>query len=241
MPTRQLRHVAAWCCVIASAAAIVLALLSGLGRVDSDDRNHDGRPDTWRFYNARARLRHLAIDRNFDGRSDVREYYDGRGVLLRRESDRDFDDRVDLIEEFDPSTRERSRSVVDVDHDGIADLLVLFRSGAPEFSKWLNHRSPGGASLPVAPRRAGLERAATDHVAPLVGPPQSDLAIRAIQVSVESDEWAGLSTSGGLPNALHAGTGPDVSSSTLPTSGPPQASSALILPFSPRAPPLTLI
>src|SRR5882672_4543223 len=74
-------------------------------------------------------------DKNGDGRPDVHEYYQ-RGALVRRESDRNFNDRVDLVQEFDPATREHTRSVVDVDFDGRADLLVLFRDGQPVFSKW---------------------------------------------------------------------------------------------------------
>ena len=53
---------------------------------------------------------------------------------MRRDSDRDFNDRVDLVQEFDPTTHEHVRTVVDVDSDGTADLLVLFQDGRPVFS-----------------------------------------------------------------------------------------------------------
>jgi hypothetical protein len=100
--------------------------------IRTDDRNGDGRPDSWRTYDRHGQLVERAIDSNFDGRSDVHEYYT-RGELVRRESDRNFDDRIDLVEEFDTTTHEQVRSVADSDFDGTADVLVLFRAGRPVF------------------------------------------------------------------------------------------------------------
>ena len=123
-----------------------MSLWSRAGHVRTADQNGDGRLDIWRTYDRHGRLTQVAIDTNFDGRADVQEYYE-RGALVRRESDRDFNDRIDLVQEFDPTTRERARSVIDVDFDGSADLLVLFQSGQPVFSKWahLATRAPLGS------------------------------------------------------------------------------------------------
>jgi hypothetical protein len=104
-------------------------------RLDTADRNHDGRADRWQYYDSQNVLLRQSIDTNFDGRSDVQESFANRH-LVRRESDRNFDDRVDLIEEFDPASGEHTRSLVDVDFDGRADLLVLFAHGQPVFSEW---------------------------------------------------------------------------------------------------------
>src|SRR5215468_9686103 len=111
--------------------AAVLTLPKNAQYVRAEDRNGDGRPDEWRRYDGQGHLAQISVDSNFDGRSDVEEYYDSDGVLLRRESDRDFNGQIDLVEEFDPSTHERARSVVDVDYDGLADLLVFFHDGRP--------------------------------------------------------------------------------------------------------------
>src|ERR1700681_477964 len=119
-------------CAIACAAVAATWLWSPAAHVRSADRNGDGRPDIWRTYSRQGQLSYVAIDTNFDGRADVQEYYE-HGALVRRESDRDFNDRVDLVQEFDPTTQEHVRSVVDVDSDGTADLLVLFQDGQPVF------------------------------------------------------------------------------------------------------------
>src|SRR5262249_56592027 len=72
---------------------------------------------------------------------------------------RNLDDRIDLTEEFSAATGERTRSVVDVDFDGRADLLVLFADNQPVFSEWAPkdaqiHTTPNPvASLDVRERR----------------------------------------------------------------------------------------
>src|SRR5476651_100432 len=117
-------------CAVACAAAVAVWLRSPAGSVRTEDQNGDGRPDIWRVYDRQGQLSEVTVDTNFDGRSDVHEYYE-RSALVRRESDRDFNGRVDLVEEFEPTTHEHVRSVVDVDFDGTADLLVLFQGGQP--------------------------------------------------------------------------------------------------------------
>src|SRR5262249_39939648 len=138
---------------------------------------------------------------NFDGRPDIQEYYE-RGVLVRRESDRNFNGQADLIEEFDVETRGQTRSVVDLDFDGTADLLVLFRDGQPVFSK----RSGGASRQVTAARFAGAEPAATDLV-PLTDPFASDTAVRATHAWPNDVRCAGLAPSGALPVARFAKVG----------------------------------
>jgi len=157
--------------------------------VRTDDRNGDGRPDVWRTYDREGLVIEQAIDSNFDGRSDVHEYY-VRGALVHRESDRNFDDRVDLVEDFDATTHEHVRSVVDSDFDGTADLLVLFQAGRPVFSKW----------APRAQRTAGDfigTRTGPGDLAPLTDPFTNDLAFRGTPRSDETPDsvWTAV----GLP------------------------------------------
>lgn len=119
-------------------------------RVQIDDRNHDGRPDVWRFFDAQGRLTRIDIDTNFDGRPDQEEQYQ-QDALTRRTSDRNFDQRVDLVEDFDPATHQRIRSLVDVDFDGRGDLLVLFADGRPVHAEWAERAGPRTAMDSVVP------------------------------------------------------------------------------------------
>jgi hypothetical protein len=168
--------------------------------VRTEDQNHDGQADVWRTYDAEGRLSRVAIDTNFDGRSDVHEYYQ-RGVLVRRDSDRDFDDRVDLVEDFDPATREHTRSVVDVDDDGTADLLVLFQNRQPVFTAW-THSAVAVAPVPYSGlSHAVAQRSGADELRPLADPFRSAATVRSVLVRQRAG--VGLSTSGGLPSATH--------------------------------------
>ena len=105
-------------------------------RVRTVDRNHDGRPDEWRYYDAHKREVRVELDRNFDGTADeIDSFHNGR--LIERQLDRNFDHRIDLVETFD-GEREPVRTVVDVDFDGTADLLVVFRDGRPVATHYWN-------------------------------------------------------------------------------------------------------
>ena len=139
--------------------------------VQVDDSNHDGRPDVWRFYDPHGALTAIEIDSNFDGRSDRNEYYQ-EGAVARIELDRDFDGRVDVVQEFDTSSHDRVRSIVDTDADGVADLLVLFQHDRPVLTTWLT-------PTPADPRRESTLRAAT-VLTPLVDPFRTQATVRAL-------------------------------------------------------------
>jgi hypothetical protein len=195
----------------------------------------------WRRYDQRGQLAEVAIDTNFDGRSDIQEYYD-RGGLIRRESDRNFDDRVDLIEEFDQATHEQIKSVVDLDYDGSADLLVLFRDGRPVFAERANPRAmqlaQHGQDAAEDSERAG--RGAVDPLARLADPFRGDAAVRgAAAVSASADECLVPSTSGGLPVARVETVDPRVPSTRLLTTDVRTGARTSLLPRSPRGPPLS--
>jgi hypothetical protein len=159
--------------------------------VRTDDRNGDGRPDVWRTYDREGLVIEQAIDSNFDGRSDVHEYYVG-GALVHRESDRNFDDRVDLVEDFDATTHEHVRSVIDSDFDGTADLLVLFQGGRPVFSKWAPSARPTAMNVIVS-------RTGAHGLAPLTDPFTSDLAFRSTPRAEEAPDSVWLAV--GLPES----------------------------------------
>lgn len=188
------RGLIAFVCAAVVAAAASSALLM-TGHVQAEDRNHDGRSDLWRFYNGRGQLIRVAIDTNFDGRSDEQEYY-SRGVLVRRERDRNMDDRIDLIETFDAISHELTRTLVDVDFNGVADQLVLFRNGLPVYTEHLAPPSGKVRSNVVAVARSG--RDPQGQLLPLLDPSRGDAALTTI-AAPDSDSIVALASFIGLP------------------------------------------
>jgi hypothetical protein len=168
------------------AAILTTSLWPAAELIRTEDQNHDGRPDIWRFYDRHGQLTRVEIDTNFDGRSDHRDYYRD-GTLTRSESDRNFDNRIDLVEDFDRSGRQHLRSVVDANFDGAADLLVLFQDGRPIYSEWTTTpraRNAGftAASFGGADARYGLarpDRDATGPLTPLDDPFSASASLRA--------------------------------------------------------------
>jgi hypothetical protein len=225
------------CAVVCGATGTVAVVRQrSSGDIQTEDHNGDGRPDIWRVYDGLHRLSEVMVDTNFDGRSDVHEYYEG-GALVRRESDRDFNDRVDLVEEFDPATSEHVRSVVDVDRDGTADLLVLFRGGRPVFTKFISRVTPAADPYGSVEQSRTSPRRGRDQLTPLADPFRADLVFRTVRAEANNAGDIGLATSGGLPAPTPVAVSP-----LAPTSpAPPDASSHLIpapiLQYSPRGPP----
>ena len=177
MPRSVYRLLTISLCTLACVAAAAVSWGPPGGDLRTEDHNRDGRPDVWRVYDRQGQLAKMAVDTNFDGRSDVDEYYES-GALVRRESDRDFNDRIDLVQEFDATTREHVRSVVDKDFDGTADLLILFQDGQPVFSKWAHPATPAVALSDPVPDAGGSRRTADDQLA-LLMIRSTDLAVRA--------------------------------------------------------------
>jgi hypothetical protein len=240
-----MKHLLAWCvavlCVVASATVAAVATWPHAPDVRTEDRNGDGRPDVWRQYDDQGQPTEVGIDTNFDGRSDIQEYYE-HGTLVRRESDRNFDDRVDLVEEFDTTTHEHIRSIVDVDYDGSADLLVLFQDGRPVFSKQVS-------SLTVNPRQTGnivpqysqlvRRRGDLDRLAPLTDPFRVDTSIGGTQQASSRPDSVGLSTSGGLPESCIHAVSPVAPSARFVARDVQAGALAHLSVPSPRGPPLS--
>jgi hypothetical protein len=219
-------------CVFVCAVAAAVSLLPPAGRVSVEDRNGDGRPDVWRHYDQWGTLTEVAIDSNFDGRSDVYEYYD-QGSLVRRESDRNFNGQIDIVEEFEATTHENFRSVIDVDYDGTADLLVFFRGGRLVVSQWAH---PVAADV-KGPQQSVSWSGAAAQLAPMTDPFRRDPAVRGIHRSLGSEVCVGLSTSGGLPGSSIEAAMLMTSSARLVAPGDQPGSLAAVLPRSPRGPP----
>jgi hypothetical protein len=242
-----MKDLSAWrgalvCALVCAAAAV--SLWPAAGRVRVEDRNGDGRPDVWRQYDQWGILTEVAIDSNFDGRSDVYEYYD-QGALVRRESDRNFNGQIDFIEEFEATTHENFRSVIDVDYDGTADLLVFFHGGRLVVSQWahpvaVDLKGPGESPARQAPAHSAEAVSWSGHagrLAPMTDPFRKDPAVRGIHRALGSDVCAGLSTSGGLPGSSIEAAMLMTSSARLVAPGDQPGSLTSVLPRSPRGPP----
>ena len=160
-------------CVVSCVTLVVVEIWPSARDLRTTDENGDGRPDVWRHFDGRGVLTEVDRDTNFDGKPDIEEFYE-RGVLVRRESDLNFNGQADLVEQFDADTHGKTRSVVDIDDDGTADLLILFNDGRPVFSKWAFAKPSTGTiwTVPAQPNdRAG-------RMVQLEDPFQSDTAVR---------------------------------------------------------------
>lgn len=237
MPQPFRRSLAVSLCALACAAAAAVSLRLPTADLRVQDKNGDGRPDIWRLYDRQGRLSEVTVDTNFDGRPDVHEYY-RRGALVRRESDRNFNDRVDLVQEFDPATRQHTRSVVDVDFDGTADLLVLFRDGQPVGLTW-SRPAPRATGANAALFASASARAAHGPLAPLEDPFSRGLSVASTRGLASSGDSVGLSTSGGLPASISDVVCPLAPSSFVSVARVSHASSTTVVPYSPRGPPAT--
>jgi hypothetical protein len=222
-------------CLLAAFAAVWLPN----GRASTEDRNHDGRPDVWRSYNANGQLVSVAFDTNFDGRSDVNEFYDN-GALIRRELDRDFNNQVDLVQEFDPATRQIVRSISDVDADGVADVLLLFQDGRPVYSKWAHQHAHAALGALDATKSSAATDAGQRPLGALSDPFSGDLAVKGTRPAATAPDTLALSAASGLPQPtlpaviLAAASSPvtfDCSAVSAPAAGPAY----------PRGPPTLLV
>lgn len=132
----------------------------------TDDRNHDGRPDVWRWYDAAGHLVRVDIDTNFDGHADWREEYQDNH-RTRLEVDRNYDGRVDRVVEFDPQTDSVLREELDTNFNGHADLLRLYANGRPVFVERASNDS------------AAPDPSAAGPLSPFSDPFLNDLAVQA--------------------------------------------------------------
>ncbi len=187
-----------------------------------------GAANEWRVYDAQGGLIERQLDTNGDGRPDVAEYYRD-GALLRRDSDRDFNGVTDLVEDFDATTKQRVRSIVDEDYDGTADVLVLFRNGKAVVSE----RAPSSSAVPGGRARRG---GSTGLVA-FRNPFAAHSAVDSPLVPNQRDPWIGTTSSSGLLVARASlwGPAPSLTSTTLPFRAPSTPAFPL---RSPRGPPL---
>lgn len=98
---------------------------SGAWLRQEEDRNYDGRMDTFLVYEG-GKLVAREIDTNHDDEPDVFEAYAG-GRQTRRSLDRDHDDVVDAFYEYEGRFLARERH--DADNNGSIDLEIEYEKG----------------------------------------------------------------------------------------------------------------
>jgi len=64
---------------------------------ETRDKNHDGKPDYWRYKNDRGVIYKKEWDRNFDGKPDLRILLDG-DRMLEKQADDNFDGKFERLE-----------------------------------------------------------------------------------------------------------------------------------------------
>lgn len=94
------------------------------------DRNRDGRPDRWEYYEQGATTRRTLLVRaeeanGADARVTRREYYDN-GVIARVEEDTDNDGRNDKWEAYDHGSL--ARMDLDLTGRGFPDRRLIYRA-----------------------------------------------------------------------------------------------------------------
>ncbi len=78
--------------------------------------------------------REVLLDLNQDGKPDVRKIYVSgpQGDMLScREADLNFDGNRDFFVFFDSTTGQKKRDEVDLDHDGMVDIVTTYIGGNP--------------------------------------------------------------------------------------------------------------
>jgi hypothetical protein len=124
------------CCWLA--ATFQLAGCGG-AKVEAGSKRNAGARDTLGRIDQNPRCeavkgRETLLDLNQDGKPDVRKVHQPgpQGeVLVCREADMNFDGNKDIFVFFDPETGQKKRDEVDLDHDGMVDIITTYIGGKP--------------------------------------------------------------------------------------------------------------
>jgi hypothetical protein len=90
------------------------------------DRNADGRPDVWIYYDGARRTREV-LDENHDGRVDRVLHYGNAKQVTRAEEDLDGDGRMETVSIYRDGEVIRKRA--DTDGDGQSDSWSFYQDG----------------------------------------------------------------------------------------------------------------
>jgi hypothetical protein len=88
--------------------------------IKKEDKNKDGKPDVWVYYDDNKRPVKIESDRNYDGKLDLWVSYGEKGQR-RTEIDLNFDGRPDMYSYYQDG--QRVKLEIDIDYDGKLDQV----------------------------------------------------------------------------------------------------------------------
>jgi len=108
-------------------ASFTFALDTNLpkSKVDTKDRNSDGKPDIWIYYNEKGEHIKSEADRNFDGKVDYTRYL-AKVKIDREEGDIDFDGAIDTWVYYSDGMKVRGER--DTNRDGKPDIFIYYEA-----------------------------------------------------------------------------------------------------------------
>jgi len=92
----------------------------------TEDKNNDGRPDMWIYYDNNQRPVKIESDRNYDGKLDLWISYGEKG-RRKTEIDMNFDGRPDMYSYYQYG--QRVKLEMDINYDGKLDQISDYRDG----------------------------------------------------------------------------------------------------------------
>ncbi|MFQ5513143.1 MAG: hypothetical protein ACE5FG_01805 [Myxococcota bacterium] len=126
---------------------------------ETADRDGDGQPDLWAYYDG-SRLVREVLDDDHDGRADRVLHYEDGSVLVRSEEDLDHDGRMEAVSIFRDGELVRKR--VDSDGNGESDQWSFF-SGGDLIRQELDRNGDGFRDLVLSYEAGQLAREEEDR------------------------------------------------------------------------------
>jgi hypothetical protein len=105
---------------------VAIASVSMAAKVVEEDKNKDGKPDSWIYYDDNSRPVKIESDRNFDGKIDLWIEYGAKGARVTK-IDMNFDGRPDMYSYY--RYGQRVKLEMDTDYDGKLDQINDYADG----------------------------------------------------------------------------------------------------------------
>lgn len=115
--------------IIISYITIFLVFITSLslaGEIKQEDKNKDGLPDSWIYYDDNNKPSKIESDRNFDGKIDLWIIYGDKGARVTK-IDLNFDGRPDMYSYY--RYGQRVKLEIDTDYDGKLDQVNEYSDG----------------------------------------------------------------------------------------------------------------
>lgn len=94
--------------------------------VETKDKNEDGNPDIWLYYNENKDHVKSVADRDYDGAPDYWRYLID-GIVDREEGDIDFDGNIDVWMYY--SEGKKTKAAKDTNKDTVPDMFIYYKAG----------------------------------------------------------------------------------------------------------------